>query len=106
MRRGRTAERATDFLRSKIIGASGARSDEAELSAARCLEGEFVFDILLYIGNRDTLLLHAVTLTDSYTAVFNAVKIVCDAERSTYLVLSAVSLADSACVVIVNAEVL
>ena len=30
MRRGRTAERATDFLRSKIIGASGARSDESD----------------------------------------------------------------------------
>ena len=29
LRRGRTAERATDFLRSKIIGASGACSDES-----------------------------------------------------------------------------
>ena len=29
MRRGRTAERSTDFLRSKIIGESGACSDES-----------------------------------------------------------------------------
>ena len=30
MRRGRTAERSTDFLRSKIIGESGACSDESD----------------------------------------------------------------------------
>ena len=65
-----------------------------------------VLDVLLYICDRHSFLLHRVTLTDCYATVLNAVEVVCDAEGSTDLVLSSVSLADSACIVIVNAEVL
>ena len=68
-------------------------------------ERNSVLDVLLYICDRHSFLLHRVTLTDCYAAVLNAVEVVCDAEGSTDLVLSSVSLAESACIVIFNAEV-
>ena len=69
-------------------------------------ERNSVLDVLLYICDRHSFLLHRVTLTDCYATVLNTVEVVCDAEGSTDLVLSSVSLADSACIVIINAEVL
>ena len=69
-------------------------------------ERNSVLDVLLYICDRHSFLLHRVTFTDCYAAVLNTVEVVCDAEGSTDLVLSSVSLTDSACIVIVNAEVL
>ena len=69
-------------------------------------ERNSVLDVLLYICDRHSFLLHRVTFTDCYSADLNTVEVVCDAEGSTDLVLSSVSLADSACIVIVNAEVL
>ena len=69
-------------------------------------ERNSVLDVLLYICDRHSFLLHRVTFTDCYATVLNTVEVVCDAEASTDLVLSSVSLADSACIVIVNAEVL
>ena len=69
-------------------------------------ERNSVLDVLLYICDRHSFLLHRVTLTDRYATVLNTVEVVCDAEWSTDLVLSSVSLTDSACIVIINAEVL
>ena len=53
-----------------------------------------------------TLLLHCISVSNCYTAVLNRVKIICDAERCTDLVLTAISLTDRTCLVIVNKEVL
>ena len=62
-------------------------------------ERNSILDVLLYICDRHSFLLHRVTFTDCYATVLNAVEVVCDAEGSTDLVLSSVSLTDSASVI-------
>ena len=70
------------------------------------LEIKLLFEVRLKLCDGEADLLHGITLTDSYAAVLNGVEVVCNAEGSTDLVLSAVTLTDRACLVEVNAEVL
>ena len=65
MRRGRIAERATDFLQGKIIGASGACFDESAWSA----KPKVFVHLLQNGGIRSFVSLHrAATLCDRYQA--------------------------------------
>lgn len=70
------------------------------------LESYLLFDISYQLVDLDTLLLHCISVSYCYTAVLNRIKVICDAEWCTDLVLTAISLTDRACLVIVNKEVL
>ena len=70
------------------------------------LEFHFLFDISGEVFDLDTLLLHCISVTNGNAAVLDGVKVISYAERSTDLVLSSVTLADRACFVVVNAELL
>ena len=51
-------------------------------------------DIIVELVNRNSFLLHCVTVTNRHTTVVNRLKVICDTERSTDFVLSSVTLAD------------
>ena len=60
------------------------------------LKFDSLVDVCREVVNFNTLLLHCVAVTDCNRTVLLGVKVVCDAEGSTYLVLSAVTLAYAA----------
>ena len=70
------------------------------------LESYLLFDISYQLVDLDTLLLHCISVSYCYTAVLNRIKVICDAEWCTDLVLTAISLTYRASLVIVNKEVL
>ena len=67
---------------------------------------DFVCDVLAELVNGNSLLLHCVTVTDSNAVVLDRIKVIGDTERSSYLVLTSVTFADRACVVIIGHKVL
>ena len=73
------------------------------------LESEF--KLLVEVSNEvfdlNAFLLHCVTVTNCYAAVlFECIEVISDAERSTDLVLTAVTLTDLTCFVVFNVELL
>ncbi len=75
-------------------------------------EFDLLFNVSAKLGDRDTNLLHSIAVTDGNTVVAflgivaDGVEVNGYAERSADLVLTAISLTDRACIVVVNAEVL
>ena len=65
-----------------------------------------LFDVGNEIVDLDSFLLHGISVADGHAAVVFGIKVVGDAERSTDLVLTAVTLTDRTCLVEVNGEVL
>ena len=65
-----------------------------------------LFNILSNVFNRDSYLLHRISLTNSNALVVFAVEVVGNAEGSSDFVLTSVSLAYCTRIVIVNREVL
>ena len=68
------------------------------------------FQLFFDIGNEVVCLyanlLHGIAVTDCYAAVVFGIEIVCDAERRADFVLAAIALADRACLILINREVL
>ena len=79
----------------------------SDKSGISCVFSEFYFlcDIVVELVDRNSFLLHCIAVTDGHAAVLSAVEVIGDAERSTDLVLTAVTLADGACVVIFDHEI-
>ena len=69
-----------------------------------------VFKLLFKVSNKlvhvNSFLSHGVSVTDRYAVVLERIKVKGDAEGSTDLVLSAVSLTDLTCLVVLNVELL
>ena len=92
-----------------FIVKTGIKNGRTNCSPAKIfilLESYLIFDISYQLVDLDTLLLHCISVSYCYTAVLNRIKVICDAEWCTDLVLTAISLTDRACLVIVNKEVL
>ena len=70
------------------------------------LELDFISNICLHFRNGNTHLLHRISVTNGYAAVVLGVKVVGDAEGSTDLVLTAISLTDRAGLVKLAVELL
>ena len=70
------------------------------------LELNFFSDVCLNLCKGNSYLLHGISVTNGYAAVVLGIKIVGNAEGCTDLVLTAVSLADRACLVKLNGELL
>ena len=69
------------------------------------LKFDFLVDVSNQIFDFYSFLLHCVTVTNCYTAVFFGFEVVCDAQRCADFVLTTVAFADRACFVVVNHKV-
>ena len=67
---------------------------------------KFLLEVSLQIFDLHTLLLHRITITDSYSTICLRLKIVSHTERSTDLILSSVTLTDVSSVIEFAVEVL
>ena len=63
-------------------------------------------DILPYFFNGKPYLIHTIPFANGDTSVVFTFKVVCDTERRTYLILTAVSFANGAAVVKVTVEIM
>ena len=70
------------------------------------LEFEFAVDIRGKVADWHTHLLHGVAVAHGDAAVFDGIEVVGDAEGRTDFILAAVALADGACVVVIDIELL
>ncbi len=70
------------------------------------LKRDLAFNISLKLAYGNSYLLHGISVTNGYATVGLGVKVVGNAKRSTDLVLTAVSLTDGACLVVVNVKIL
>ena len=70
------------------------------------LEYQLFFYIRCNLIHRDPDLLHRVSVSYSNTAVCFSIRVYSDTERSSYLVLTSVSLADAARQIVINVELL
>ena len=70
------------------------------------LEGKSFLNVCLNLGHRNTNLLHSVSVTYGYAAIILGVEVISNAEGSTDLVLTAISLTDRAGLVEVAGECL
>ena len=70
------------------------------------LKLDFFSQIVLDLIQRNPYLLHGITVADGNALIVFGIKIICNAERRTYLILAAIALADGARVVEINHEAL